>query len=346
MKANRINEKILNRLIYLTIIAVYLVILAGGIVRSTGSGMGCPDWPKCFGSWIPPTSESELPTDYREQYAQVRVAKNARLAGYLSLLGFDNLSNAIQAETIAAPEARFNKSKTWIEYINRLLGVLVGFLITAMAFVSIRLRKKNPQLFYGSIAAFFLVVFQGWIGSVVVSTNLLPGLITFHMALAACLIGLLLYLYWVSSSDQEVVQISGKQIKRVKYVVLVTIVLFSIQIAIGTQVREAIDVVAISLERSQWIENLSGTFYFHRTYSLVLLALCGYLIVLLRQVSLPLFRQLTNLLALCLVLSIGLGIVMAYFGVPAWAQPVHLVTGLLILGLQIWIFLKLNVRKI
>ena len=128
--------------------------------------------------------------------------------------------------------------------------------------------------------------------------------------------------------------------------VLAAIVLFSIQIALGTQVREAIDVVALSLERSQWIESLSGVFYFHRTYSLVLLGWSGYLIVLLRQVSFPLFRQLTNLLALCLIMAIGLGIVMAYFGMPAWAQPVHLLSGLLILGLQIWIFLKLKVRKI
>ena len=167
MKASRINEKQFNRLIYLTIIAVYLVILAGGIVRSTGSGMGCPDWPKCFGSWIPPTSESELPPDYREQYAQVRVAKNKRLAGYLSVLGFESLSQTLQAETIAAPEARFNKSKTWIEYINRLLGVIVGFLITAMAFVSIKYRKNNPPLFYGSIAAFVFGGFPGmdWLGS-------------------------------------------------------------------------------------------------------------------------------------------------------------------------------------
>ena len=57
----------------IVLIFVFLVIIAGGIVRTTQSGMGCPDWPHCFGMWVPPLSAAGLPPDYKnylsKQYA-------------------------------------------------------------------------------------------------------------------------------------------------------------------------------------------------------------------------------------------------------------------------------------
>lgn len=152
---------IFRRLGILTVIAVYLLILVGGIVRSTGAGMGCPDWPKCFGQWIPPTKVSELPENYKDVYANQRKEKNQKLAKYLQILGFSELSKKMLHDNQMYVEADFNALKTWIEYLNRLLGVLIGFLIFLTLIFSTTFFKQKPIVFGFSLLSFVLVGIQG-----------------------------------------------------------------------------------------------------------------------------------------------------------------------------------------
>ena len=128
-----------------TLVAVYLLILVGGIVRSTGSGMGCPDWPKCFGSWVPPTSVSELPENYKQIYAEYRDKKNQRFARYLRVIGLGSTADQILNDRSVLEEADFNVTKTWIEYFNRITGVIIGFLIFAVFVYSLKFRNSNRK---------------------------------------------------------------------------------------------------------------------------------------------------------------------------------------------------------
>src|SRR5476649_295545 len=120
----------------IAIVSLFIVILAGGVVRSSGSGMGCPDWPKCFGCYIPPVNASQLPADYKQKYVAGRLAKNQRFAKTLDVFGYADLARRIREDrSILIPE-EFNAAKTWTEYINRLIGVASGFFLLMTAIYS------------------------------------------------------------------------------------------------------------------------------------------------------------------------------------------------------------------
>jgi heme a synthase len=305
----------------ITIIAVYLLILVGGIVRSTGAGMGCPDWPRCFGQWIPPTDISQLPPNYKEIFK-------------------------VKGKEIAD----FDAFKTWVEYGNRLIGVLIGFFIFLTFIFSISFFKKDKIVFYLSFLSFILVGFQGWLGAVVVASNLKPFIITLHMVLALVIVALLIYT--VTRSYNAVFQIEKITNKPLlNKLFIICIVLMLLQIIMGTQVREAIDEISSALSytmRDTWIDKIGLQFYVHRTFSLLILALHVYLIYVLKK-NTEKQSKLTiwgNALVALIVAEIVSGVIMAYFAIPPLMQPVHLLLGSLIIGVQFLTLLMLNYDRI
>ncbi len=305
----------------ITIVAVYLLILVGGVVRSTGAGMGCPDWPRCFGQWVPPTDVSQLPANYKEIFK-------------------------VQGKEIAD----FDAFKTWIEYVNRLIGVLIGFFIFITFILSFGFFKKDRLVFYLSFLSFILVGFQGWLGSVVVATNLKPMMITLHMILALVIVNLLIYT--VTRSYNTVFhteQVTNK--KLLNTILTICMGLMLVQIVLGTQVREAIDEISAAMNytmRDTWIEKIGVNFYIHRSFSLLILALHVYLLYVLKR-NVQMQSKLTvwtNALVILIVAEIGSGAVMAYFAIPAFMQPLHLLLGSLIIGVQFISLLMINYQRV
>ncbi|RYC67771.1 COX15/CtaA family protein [Spirosoma sordidisoli] len=311
------RERQFRSLALLTVIIVYLLVLAGGIVRGTGSGMGCPDWPKCFGQWIPPTDASQLPANYQQLYG-------AKLKG----------------------EVEFNAVKTWIEYVNRLLGVLSGLFVFATLVASFPYLRKDKPVFWGSVAAFLLIGLNGWLGSRVVATELAHYMITLHLFLAVLVVFALLFVYVRASAANWQIPLPGAGKKSLNGLVVVTIILSLGQVLLGTQVREALDEVVKQLgynQRAEWINNLDWRFYIHRSFSLIVFGLHVAVISKVRSISKAgVLPSLTILLILTVLAEIGTGAIMGYFEVPAAAQPIHLFLAIIMIGVQFMIWLLIN----
>jgi cytochrome c oxidase assembly protein subunit 15 len=324
-----------RRLCLSTLIAVYFLIMVGGVVRSTGSGMGCPDWPKCFGSWTPPTSIDQLPKDYKQSYSAYRDKKNQKFARYLRMLGMGETADKILSDKSVLAETEFNATKTWIEYINRLVGVAIGFFIIALFYKSLPFRKSRPILFWLSLATLIAVIIQGWFGSIVVSTNLTTWTITLHFFLALLIVGFLVYLLHQASDQQNV-----KAIGALRGLLLACISALLVQIFLGTEVREAIDVLASSLTREGWVEGLGREFVVHRSFSWAVLILNGFFYwqtrktIGLKTLSLALFVLILS--------SFVTGVGLSWFNVPAAIQPVHLVLATIAFGIQLSLFFRMN----
>jgi cytochrome c oxidase assembly protein subunit 15 len=338
------SENRFIRLNLITIIVTLVLILAGAVVRSTGSGMGCPDWPKCFDQYVPPTSVDQLPKDYKEKYVAGRMAKNEKFALLLDKMGKSELADSIRHDqTITVPET-FNVAKTWTEYINRLTGAVTGVLLIGLTVLSFTYRKSAVRVIVLSILNLIVVGFQGWLGSIVVSTNLLAWIVTVHMLLALVILAILVYTYYYTSRmyKQETVIIS--RVFWLKIILLAALVLSIIQIILGTEVREAVDAVSKQLlhaQRGTWIGKIGETFSYHRDLAIlvVVVNIFVYQFVMNKFGGKATELRLGNSIVLVLLVQLISGILLSNFALPPFAQVIHLVFSTVLFTLQFYLFL-------
>lgn len=337
----------------LTVVSIYLLILVGGLVRSTGSGMGCPDWPKCFGLWIPPTHLSQLPTNYKEIYTAQRVAKNQKLARTLQRLGFAQVAGSIFAHPTQYIETDFNPTKTWIEYLNRLLGALIGVLVLLTVVFAWPYRQRDALVFWLAAASFLLTGIQGYLGSLVVSTNLLPVMVTIHMGLALLIVALLLYAVQRARVANEPLLTQAGAVKTMglgglRAVLWIALLATFGQIVLGTQVREGIDIVAAAANyagRGSWVSQLGADFTLHRAFSVAVLVLVLYTSYELVGTGRSGARPLAAAAVALVLAEAAAGLALAHFELPALLQPVHLTLATVLFGVQFLMILGLREQR-
>lgn len=327
-----------KRFVIISLVLVYLVIIAGAVVRMTGSGMGCPDWPKCFGYIIPPTEESELifKPDHTYFKGQVIINEESLQVSKSAFTSSANFNTNNWEPYTKHDYAIFNPWHTWIEYINRLLGALAGVAVLIMAILSFRQWKKLKRITLLSWLAVFMMGFQGWLGATVVYSVLSPVRITLHMVVALLIVLLLIYLLYLVRKKRVLFIFDPT----FKWGMIAGLVLTLIQIALGTQVRqhvdEQVDIVGYSA-RSLWLQHPEITFYIHRSFSIVVFLLNLFLFYLnwKKRLGHPLMNWIIALIGV----EIFTGILMYYLDFPFLTQPLHLVIASILFGLQSYVVL-------
>lgn len=340
------------RLAWVSLVFVHLVIIAGSVVRMTGSGMGCPDWPMCFGYAIPPTDAETVTwrSDRNFQQGQMIVHawhEDGETSDRLLIAKSDfTTGTEFDPEKWTVYDkhdyTHFNPTHTWIEFINRLIGAVTGIPVLLLFFASFlfAIRRKAWRTFLLAFAVLFMLGFEAWLGKLVVDGNLIPGSITIHMFGAMVLVFLLLVIIRMHQGKEK------RVLPTAAFVFLLAAFILSLaQILIGTQVREEIDLMVKAgvLPRAEWIDHLSTTFLVHRSFSWLVLAVNALwvFLALRNAVRVPEIRWTVVLL---LVQLFG-GVILTYAGMPAALQPVHLLGGILLFGVLWSALLRVRVAN-
>lgn len=337
------NYKSFRRTGILACSSVLLLFLLGGLVRVTGSGMGCPDWPKCFGLWAPPTCECQLPPNYQDVFLEKRIRKVERFAAVLEKLGFAEKAQKIRSDkTILIPE-EFNATKAWIEYINRVFGVLAG--LFSLGFFAIAfLGKYAAKIRVYALLGLIMLLVNAWLGSIVVATNLLPGLVSLHFMLSfACVFFFMLALHGVKAFESKTKE------PRSKYLWLLLLVLILVEVLLGTFAREMVEFKTsnstLKLNGMLDFLGMGPSFIYHRFLPALIFAIAALLAWKYRNEDRFLGKQLATIAVISLI-QICFGALNIVFVLPAYSQILHIVVGSLMPVIVFYYLLASNKKEV
>lgn len=310
------------------LVSVLFLMFVGAIVRVTGAGMGCPDWPTCWGCLIPPTKIEEVNFD---KLPIERFQKRAEREGR------DPAS--ITRETL---RAEFNPRHVWTEFINRLCSMPVGIFSVATFIAGFWQRPQRPLVFWSAFASLALVLVNAWMGARIVYSGLSPGTITTHLALAMLLLGTLTYCAWRGTDQPWRADISPVAVKRLRLAVVVLLGAIIAEGIMGSQIRELTDEMAkahLRAPRSEWIGELEQRWIYliHRSFSwaVLLASLWSYRIA--KRHGTP--GRVGSVVLGIVLAQMVLGVVMSQIHLYAWVQVLHVGLAAVLLSFTwLWLF--------
>jgi len=299
-------------------VCLEILIFIGAGVRATGSGLGCPDWPFCYGRMVPPTSADQI------DFTKLDIEKFRKKAAQH---GRD--PSTITPETL---RAEFNPVATWIEYFNRLSSIPVSLSVLALFVASF--WQPRTVVKWTAFAALVLLLVNAWLGARVVLSGLKPGTITLHMGLAILMQCVLVFTAWRGRDDPWRFVMNPRAIQ----VALVLFGLVAIEGVMGSQVREMTDELArthVGQPRSAWVGELEQTMVYlvHRSFSWLIV---GTAILFYRNSRRASWLE-KGIVGLVFAQML-LGVVLARVGILAVAQILHIgLSSLLVSGLCLWL---------
>jgi cytochrome c oxidase assembly protein subunit 15 len=305
------------------LVSVIVLIFVGAIVRVSGAGMGCPDWPKCWGRYIPPTKVEQV------DLSKLDFAKFERAA--------KRYGRDLETVTPAHILENFNPVHTWTEYINRLTSLPVGFFSVGTMVLALLRQRRMPWVVAASVVSVILVGVNAWMGKEVVSSDLKPGVLTIHMALAMLLVLPLTFVSWRGTSTPWLIPGDDAFRLKMRWMTLLLLLLIFAEGVLGTEIREMNTSLAKAhpgMGRAEWIGMLESSWVYliHRSFSWVILFAAILAWAATRRISAP-GRVARGVLAVVFA-QMFLGLIMARVEIHPAVQVTHLGLSAILLALS------------
>lgn len=188
-----------GKLVWVTLFLTFDLIMFGAFTRLTDSGLGCPDWPGCYGHSNPVFAHEH-----------------------------------ISAAQDAMPTGPVTVAKAWIEMLHRYFAMAVGFLIIIIMVTAWRqwIRSGKTAHRYSPVSSTLLLVFvciQGAFGAWTVTMKLQPIIVTIHLMLALVLLGMLTW----QGAKQNIHLPVASSMRRLAWPAAIGVALLTLQIALG-----------------------------------------------------------------------------------------------------------------